>query len=120
MQALSGVGREENAVWVPIVESAADWQRQIELVLEAVRSRQPQSSRYAIAPALLVRGLGLVTWGETCTDAKRHTEVLEALLEVTGRFHSASGRLPSTSSRPIFNTDSSREEGGRALRLVNG
>ncbi|HIN34013.1 MAG TPA: methylthioribulose 1-phosphate dehydratase, partial [Nitrospirales bacterium] len=38
----------------------------------------------------LIRGHGLYTWGKTIQDAKRHVEILEFLLEVTGRQRSVS------------------------------
>jgi methylthioribulose-1-phosphate dehydratase len=36
----------------------------------------------------LIRRHGLYTWGEDLTEAKRHVEVLEFLLEVLGRSRS--------------------------------
>ncbi|MGH9802089.1 MAG: class II aldolase/adducin family protein [Blastocatellia bacterium] len=33
----------------------------------------------------MLRGHGLYTWGASIQEAKRHVEILEFLLEVTGR-----------------------------------
>jgi len=41
--------------------------------------------RHADSHGFLLRGHGLYTWGRDVTEAKRHVEVLEFLLEVTGR-----------------------------------
>jgi methylthioribulose-1-phosphate dehydratase len=36
----------------------------------------------------LLRGHGLYTWGDDLAQARRHVEILEFLLETTGRMHS--------------------------------
>src|SRR5437879_13479431 len=47
--------------------------------LEAILQRYPRSHGF------LLRGHGLYTWGENLSEARRHVEILEFLLEVVGR-----------------------------------
>jgi methylthioribulose-1-phosphate dehydratase len=42
-------------------------------------------AQHPAAHAFLLRGHGLYTWGTDVTQAVRHVEILEFLLEVTGR-----------------------------------
>ncbi|HSQ21036.1 MAG TPA: class II aldolase/adducin family protein, partial [Blastocatellia bacterium] len=41
------------------------------------------------AHGFLLRRHGLYTWGNDITEAKRHVEIFEFLLEVRGRTHGA-------------------------------
>jgi methylthioribulose-1-phosphate dehydratase len=53
--------------------------------LESLLHRQPA------AHGFMLRGHGLYTWGESVSEARRHVEILEFLLEVTGRTRYAKG-----------------------------
>jgi methylthioribulose-1-phosphate dehydratase len=64
--------------WLPIVENTQDWPAASGAVEEMLR-REPE------AHAFLIRRHGLYTWGRDVPEARRHLEVLEFLLEVTGR-----------------------------------
>ena len=78
LKGLAGVTTHEHREWVPILENAQDWAAAAPAV-EALLRAQPE------AHAFLIRGHGLYTWGRDLTEARRHLEVLEFLLEVVGR-----------------------------------
>ena len=81
LKGLEGVRTHEHAEWVPILENDQDipaLARRVETVLKE-------------SPAIhgfLLRGHGLYTWGDDLAQARRHVEILEFLLETTGRMHS--------------------------------
>jgi len=83
LKGLEGVSTHEHAEWLPIIENSQDMTRLAESVEETL-SEHPQSHGF-----LLLRH-GLYTWGKDLAEAKRHIEILEFLLEVTGRKHLAS------------------------------
>jgi len=81
LKGLEGVRTHEHAEWVPILENDQDipaLARRVEIVMKQ-------------SPAIhgfLLRGHGLYTWGDDLPQARRHVEILEFLLETTGRMHS--------------------------------
>jgi methylthioribulose-1-phosphate dehydratase len=83
LKGLDGVSTHEHAEWLPIIENSQDMTRLAASVSEAL-SKHPQSHGF-----LLLRH-GMYTWGRDLEEAKRHVEILEFLLEVTGRTHLAS------------------------------
>lgn len=78
LKGLEGVDTHEHREWVPILDNSQDWVTAAPLIEQLL-------ARHADAHAFLVRGHGLYTWGRDLTEAKRQVEVLEFLLEVTGR-----------------------------------
>ena len=82
LKGLEGVLTHEHTEWVPILENDQDipaLARRVETVLEQ-------------SPAIhgfLLRGHGLYTWGDDLSQARRHIEILEFLLETTGRMQTA-------------------------------
>ena len=78
LKGLAGVRTHEHEEWLPILENS---QNMIELAerLSATLDQHPN------VHAVLLRGHGLYTWGASIQEAKRHVEILEFLLEVTGR-----------------------------------
>jgi methylthioribulose-1-phosphate dehydratase len=81
LKGLEGVRTHEHAEWVPILENDQD----IPALARRVETVMKQS------PAIhgfLLRGHGLYTWGDDLAQARRHVEILEFLLETTGRLHS--------------------------------
>lgn len=78
LKGLRGVNTHTYREWVPILENDQDMSRlagDVETTL----------IQYPEAHGFLLRGHGLYTWGEDLAEAKRHLEILEFLLEVTGR-----------------------------------
>jgi methylthioribulose-1-phosphate dehydratase len=78
LKGLAGVKTHEHREWLPIFENSQDLAALSGRVAEALAS-DPR------AHGFLLRGHGLYTWGKDLDEARRHVEILEFLLEVTGR-----------------------------------
>lgn len=87
LKGLEGVKTHEHAEWLPIFENTQDWETG-SLHIEEVLRRRPDSHGF------LIRRHGLYTWGRSLPEAKRHVEIFEFLLEVSGRTYCARGRDP--------------------------
>lgn len=81
LKGLSGVRTHEHEEWLPILENAQ------EMTALAARLEDVLHAHPAVH-AFLLRGHGLYTWGQSIAEAHRHIEILEFLLEVTGRTQS--------------------------------
>jgi methylthioribulose-1-phosphate dehydratase len=55
------------------------------------RSVEEALTRFPDAHGFLLRRHGLYTWGKSMSDARRHVEIFEFLLEVVGRRGDLSG-----------------------------
>ncbi len=82
LKGLDGVSTHEHREWLPILENSQDM-GELASQVEAALDRNPRSHGF------LLRGHGLYTWGRDLTEARRHVEILEFLLEVFGRTHVA-------------------------------
>jgi methylthioribulose-1-phosphate dehydratase len=78
LKGLEGVRTHEHREWLPIVENDQDTARLARVIGEALR-------RHPGAHGVLIRRHGLYTWGDDLAQAIRHVEILEFLLEATGR-----------------------------------
>lgn len=78
LKGLSGVRTHEHEEWLPILENSQDMNA-LAKELSALLTNQPNIH------GVLLRGHGLYTWGASIQEAKRHIEIFEFLLEVTGR-----------------------------------
>jgi methylthioribulose-1-phosphate dehydratase len=78
LKGLSGVKTHEHAEWLPVIENSQD-------MPELARAVEQTLQAHPQAHAFLLRRHGLYTWGRDLNEAKRHVEILEFLLEVTGR-----------------------------------
>ncbi len=87
LKGLEGVQTHEQREWLPVLENSQDLVA-LAAAVEDTLSRHPQ------AHGFLLRRHGLYTWGETLTQAKRHLEILEFLLEAIGRTSDASHSRP--------------------------
>jgi methylthioribulose-1-phosphate dehydratase len=84
LKGLEGVRTHEHSEWVPIVENDQDicaLARHVETLLE----------QWPAIHGFLLRGHGLYTWGDDLAQARRHVEILEFLLEATGRLQTLTG-----------------------------
>jgi len=72
------VSTHEHREWIPIVENDQDMSR-LEGRIRDILFSQP------LPHAFLLRRHGMYTWGETLSQAVRHVEIVEFLLEVVGR-----------------------------------
>ena len=78
LKGLDGVATHQHREWLPILDNTQDWQAAMPQV-ESLLTEQPH------AHGFLIRRHGLYTWGQDLAAAKRQVEILEFLLEVTGR-----------------------------------
>ena len=78
LKGLQGVTTHQHAEWLPIIENSQDYTA-LSQTVEATLKTHPD------AHGFILRRHGLYTWGEDLRAAKRHVEILEFLLEATGR-----------------------------------
>jgi methylthioribulose-1-phosphate dehydratase len=78
LKGLEGVRTHAHREWLPILDNDQDMPKLAE-VLETVLREHPQVHGF------LLRRHGLYTWGKDLSQAKRHVEILEFLLETIGR-----------------------------------
>jgi methylthioribulose-1-phosphate dehydratase len=84
LKGLAGVRTHEHREWLPILDNSQDMD-ELAGKLEEMFHQRPD------AHGFLLRGHGLYTWGRSLSEARRHVEILEFLLEVIGRTHFARG-----------------------------
>jgi methylthioribulose-1-phosphate dehydratase len=82
LKGLAGVTSHEHQEWLPILENSQDY---YSLSPEVSRTLKERPDIHGI----LLRRHGLYTWGDDIESARRHAEVIEFLLEVIGRQHTA-------------------------------
>lgn len=90
LKGLRGVATHEHREWLPILENSQDIPA-LARRLEAALERHPGTHGF------LLRGHGLYTWGRDINEARRHVEILEFLLEVTGRTRAVAGSAAAAS-----------------------
>jgi methylthioribulose-1-phosphate dehydratase len=78
LKGLAGVGTHEHTEWLPIIENSQDYDA-LSREVAGILARRPE------AHGILIRRHGLYTWGKDCSEARRHVEIIEFLLEVIGR-----------------------------------
>jgi methylthioribulose-1-phosphate dehydratase len=78
LKGLDGVTTHEHREWLPVIDNSQDMPS-LARAVERVLNEQPQ------AHGFLLRRHGLYTWGRDLAEARRHVEIFEYLLEVTGR-----------------------------------
>jgi methylthioribulose-1-phosphate dehydratase len=78
LKGLEGVATHEHREWIPILENDQDMERLAGRIRDVLLS-QP------IPHAFLLRRHGMYTWGETLSQAVRHVEIVEFLLEAVAR-----------------------------------
>ena len=86
LKGLDGVVTHEHREWIPILENDQNMP-QLAAKVRSVLAAHPSCH------AFLLRRHGLYTWGDTLPDAVRHVEVLEFLLETSGRTADISSRV---------------------------
>jgi methylthioribulose-1-phosphate dehydratase len=78
LKGLAGVSTHAHREWVPILENDQDMARLAAAMGDAL-DRHPE------AHAVLLCRHGMYTWGATLSEAVRHVEIVEFLLEAVGR-----------------------------------
>ena len=78
LKGLAGVRTHDHSEWLPIVENSQDMPALANTISKTLN--QDKSVH-----GFLIRRHGLYAWGDNLTEAKRHVEILEFLLETMGR-----------------------------------
>ena len=78
LKGLEHVKTHEHREWLPILENSQDMMALADRVGDVLR-------RHKETHGFLLRRHGLYAWGDDLTQATRHVEVLEFLLEAVGR-----------------------------------
>lgn len=78
LKGLEGVRTHEHREWLPIIGNSQDM-RELATTIRAVLTEYPNSH------GLLLHKHGLYSWGKDLSEARRHIEILEFLLEARGR-----------------------------------
>jgi len=86
LKGLAGVRTHEHCESLPVIENSQDMKA-------LARTLEESMEKHHDCHGVLLRRHGLYTWGRDLLEARRHVEILEFLLEVTGRTHLANGRL---------------------------
>lgn len=85
---LSGINTHTDLYKIPIFDNTQD--------IPSLAAQVSSSYNHPTTPVrhgYLIRGHGLYTWGKNLDEARRHVEIFEYLLEVTGRLLSLKNRL---------------------------
>jgi methylthioribulose-1-phosphate dehydratase len=78
LKGLEGVRTHAHREWLPIIDNSQDM-RELAATIRAVLTEHPN------AHGLLLNKHGLYSWGKDLREARRHIEILEFLLEASGR-----------------------------------
>lgn len=78
LKGLQGVRTHEHSEWLPIVKNSQDMPALAGTVADTLNNHQA-------AHGFLLERHGLYTWGDNLSQAKRHIEIFEFLLETMGR-----------------------------------
>jgi len=78
LKGLEGVKTHEHSEWLPILDNSQDMASLADSVAGMLRQHRS-------AHGFLLRRHGLYAWGADLSQAKRHVEILEFLLETLGR-----------------------------------
>ena len=89
LKGLEGVKTHEHREWLPILENSQDMLALADRVGDTLRQEKN-------AHGFLLRRHGLYAWGDDLSQAKRHVEILEFLLETVGRTLLITGKQPAT------------------------
>jgi methylthioribulose-1-phosphate dehydratase len=82
LKGLSGIRTHEHREWLPVLENSQDMPALAAQLAETLR-------KHPAIHGVLLRRHGLYTWGRDLAEARRHVEIFEFLLEVTGRTRAA-------------------------------
>ncbi len=77
LKGLRGIDTHNSTEWIPIFENSQDMEALSKDVAAMLAERKD-------VHAFLLRKHGMYTWGKDIGEAKRHAEVIEFLLDVTG------------------------------------
>jgi methylthioribulose-1-phosphate dehydratase len=78
LKGLEGVRTHEHREWLPIIRNSQDMP-ELAAAIRAALTKHPSSHGFLLAKH------GLYSWGKDLSEARRHIEILEFLLEARGR-----------------------------------
>jgi methylthioribulose-1-phosphate dehydratase len=78
LKGLEGVRTHDHSEWLPIIDNSQDMPALANVIGKTL-------NEHKAAHGFLLRRHGLYSWGDTLSQAKRHIEILEFLLETMGR-----------------------------------
>jgi methylthioribulose-1-phosphate dehydratase len=78
LKGLAGVKTHEHSEFLPIVDNSQDMSSLANTISKTLAAHK-------FAHGILIKRHGLYSWGENLSQAKRHIEILEFLLETMGR-----------------------------------
>ena len=78
LKGLAGVRTHEHREWLPIIGNSQDM-HELSATIHATLTEHPS------AHGVLIHKHGLYSWGKDLREARRHIEILEFLLEASGR-----------------------------------
>jgi len=78
LKGLAGVTTHEHSEPLPIIANS-------QVMVALADTIGEKLAQYKEAHGFLLRRHGLYTWGNNLAEAKRHVEILEFLIETTGR-----------------------------------
>jgi methylthioribulose-1-phosphate dehydratase len=78
LKGLQGVRTHEHSEWLPIIKNSQDMPSLADTISDTLNTHEA-------AHGFLLERHGLYTWGDNLSQAKRHIEILEFLLETIGR-----------------------------------
>jgi methylthioribulose-1-phosphate dehydratase len=78
LKGLQGVKTHEHSEWLPIIDNSQDMPALADTIAATLQ-------QHPTAHGFLLKRHGLYSWGDNLAHAKRHIEILEFLLETTGR-----------------------------------
>lgn len=84
LKGLAGVRTHKHREWLPILENSQDMPGLAGCVADKL-------AQFPAAHGFMLRRHGLYTWGRDLSEAKRHVEILEFLLETLARTRLVSG-----------------------------
>lgn len=82
LKGLEGVSTHEHLEWLPVIGNSQD-------MTTLAGSVEETLTKHPNAHGFMLSRHGLYTWGKDISEAKRHVEILEFLLEVLGRIYRA-------------------------------
>jgi methylthioribulose-1-phosphate dehydratase len=85
LKGLSGVTTHEHREWLPIIGNSQDY-------IGLSQTLEQILNEYRECHGVLLHQHGLYTWGDSIEEAKRHIEIFEFLMEVSGRKFLASSK----------------------------
>jgi methylthioribulose-1-phosphate dehydratase len=100
LKGLAGVTTHDHSIWLNILDNSQDMPDLARRVQQLIVDQKDP-----LRHAFLLRRHGMYTWGRDLEEARKHVEILEFLLEVTGRSLSLGKPAPAAIAEKDVPTD---------------